>query len=103
MISTTSSNAAQQTGAELSHTVYPACACGHAYGAHACAGWHPLTAAAADVCTCTGYSPNRPVTEFTAVYRPWTTTRGLRRWACLSCWWVEQTARLWRRRWERQV
>ena len=94
---------AQHAGAEVSHTVFPACACGHAYGAHRCAGWHPLDGVENDACACTLYAPSGQVEELTSVYRPWTTTRGARRWTCLACWWLERQARTLRRRLERRV
>lgn len=97
-------NATQTTGAETSHVVYPACQCGHAYGAHTCGGWHPIrTNDAVDVCNCMQYRPSRGVDEFTSTYRPWTTTRGLRRLVCVTAWWVERQARTVRRRVERQA
>ncbi len=93
----------QRQGVEISHVILPACRCGHAFAAHACAGWHAVHGGAddRDTCDCHGYEPARPTEEVTTVYQPWTTTRGFARTACLLCWWVEQRARHWRRRLER--
>lgn len=95
--------AQQRTGADITHVVWPACQCGHAFAAHCCQGWHPLMSGPEhDKCSCLSYAPNGQVEEFTAVYRPWDTTRGMRRLACRACWWLERRARRWRHTWERK-
>lgn len=100
----TRADATQWQGAEITQTVFPACTCGHAVGAHRCQGWHPLVSPESnDDCRCMAYAPSKPVDEFTAFYRPWATTRGWRRTVCLGWWWIERHARTARQRVEKQV
>lgn len=105
MDQTATQGTTQGAGAELTHTVYPACRCGHSWAAHRCQGWYSISGDLTlhDDCACHTYSPTLPVEEFTAAYRPWSTTRGVRRLVCVACWRLEQWARSSRRKWERRT
>lgn len=91
---------AQSTGVHVEATKYPPCACGHAFAAHCCEGWHPV---GNEPCTCRGYQPHGRIEWLGLRAKSYPAGMAFgKRLACQALWAVEKRIQGWRERLERR-